>query len=373
LSNLLALKELININSYTKNKEGVDKYGELFGSWLTQLGLAEKIYERELIGNHRLYTTPSTEKSKRLLLLGHLDTVFPPDTFNLFKEDEDWIYGPGVCDMKGGNFVAFKALESLVDEGNQLHDIDFLLVSDEETGSDDSKQLSQSLASNYDYCLVFEAAGKNMEVVIGRKGVGTFSIDITGKAAHAGNHYIDGNDANLEAALKLNALVKLTNLEKSTTVNVGKIHGGIGANTISPKAHLLFELRYEDTMEKERVLKEISKIVETSYVEGTRSHLGGGIQRDVMQTSEGHLAFVKAIEEITGQEISTEKRGGVSDANIFSACGVLTLDGFGPYGDGDHTHKERALKSSFLSRITLTKKILEYFLEHHYLVKKEVK
>jgi len=373
LKYLSELKELININSYTKNKKGVDEHGKLFGTWLKKLGLKETIYERELIGHHRLYTSSSEENSKRLLLLGHLDTVFPPDTFSMFNEDEDWVYGPGVCDMKGGNLVAFKALEALVDEGIELKNIDFLLVSDEETGSDDSKFLSRSLAQNYDYCLVYEAAGKDMEVVIGRKGVGTFGIDITGKAAHAGNHYADGHDANLEAALKLQALVKLTNLDKNTTINVGQMHGGIGANTISPSAHLLFELRYDDVTEKERVLKAIDTIVQTSYVKGTVSRLSGGIQRDVMQTSKGHLDFVKAIEHITGAALKTEKRGGVSDANIFSACGVLTLDGFGPFGDGDHTQDERALKSSFLSRIELSKNILEHFIKHNYILKKEVK
>lgn len=362
------LQELIQINSYTNNKEGVDKHGVIFGSWLKSLGMTETLYERELIGNHRLYKSTHIKDSKKLLLLGHLDTVFPPDTFNQYSQDETWVYGPGVCDMKGGNLVAFKALETLVQEGIQVCNIDFLLVSDEETGSDDSKILSRSLAIDYDYCLVFEAAGKNMEVVIGRKGVGTFGIDIVGKAAHAGNHYKDGHDANLEAALKLEKLVSLTNLDKNTTVNVGKIHGGIGANTISPSAHLLFELRYDNIQEKERVLKEIDIIVKTSYVEGTESHLSGGIQRDVMQTTQGHLDFVQAIEKITNETLKTEKRGGVSDANIFSACGVLTLDGFGPFGDGDHTHKERALKSSFVSRINLTKKILEYFINHKKIV-----
>lgn len=362
------LKQLININSYTKNKAGVDKVGKLFGSWLENLGFEEKVYERELIGNHRLYTTVHEKDSKHLLLLGHLDTVFPPDTFHQFKEDDEWVYGPGVCDMKGGNLVAFKALEALNAEGIELQNIDFLLVSDEETGSDDSKLLSKELASAYDYCLVFEAAGKNMEVVIGRKGVGTFGIDIKGLAKHAGNHYAEGVDANLEAAHKLQKLVALTDLEKNTTVNVGKLSGGIGANTISPHAHLLFELRYDETEEKDRVLKEIDMIVKTSYVKGTRSTLSGGIQRDVMQTSQGHLDFVKAIEGITGEPLKTEKRGGVSDANIFSSCGVLTLDGFGPFGDGDHTEHERALKSSFISRIELTKKVLKYFIEHKKIV-----
>ena len=373
MSYLPELKALVNINSYTKNKAGVDRVGSLFGTWLKSLSLVEKVYERELIGNHRLYTSTHDKGSKRLLLLGHLDTVFPPDTFHLFKEDEEWVYGPGVCDMKGGNLVAFKALEALVQEGMELKNIDFLLVSDEETGSDDSKLLSQELAKEYDYCLVFEAAGEQMEVVVGRKGVGTFGIDIVGKGAHAGNHYVNGNDANLEAAIKLQKLVSLTNLAKNTTVNVGKMHGGIGANTISPSAHLLFELRYEDVQEKERVLEAINEIVATSYVKGTTSHLSGGIQRDVMQTSPKHFELIKAIEKITGERIKSEKRGGVSDANVFSSCGVLTLDGFGPYGDGDHTEHERALKASFNSRINLSKKILAYFIQHNDLIQEEVK
>ena len=358
------LRQLVSINSYTKNKSGVDKHGELFGSWLKALGMSETIYERELIGNHRLYKSTHEENSKRLLLLGHSDTVFSPDTFNQFSEDDTWVYGPGVCDMKGGNLVAFKALEEIKDSGIELKNIDFLLVSDEETGSDDSKILSAKLAEDYDYCLVFEAAGKDMEVVVGRKGVGTFWIDIEGKASHAGNSYSEGIDANLEAALKLQHLVSLTDLEKNTTVNVGKVSGGIGANTISPKAHILFELRYDKKEEKERVLKEIQNIANTSFVEGSTSKLGGGIQREVMEVSENTLAFVKDIENITKKPLKTEKRGGVSDANILSSCGVLTLDGFGPFGDGDHTVKERASKSSFISRIELTREILEYFIKN---------
>ena len=220
------------------------------------------------------------------------------------------------------------------------------------------------MAKKYDYCFVYEAAGKNMEVVTARKGVGTFFIDIQGKAAHAGNHYIDGHDANLEATYKLQNLVKLTNLEKGTTVNVGKIEGGIGANTISPHANLVFELRYKLLDEKQRVLKEIDKIVQTSFVKGTISTLSGGIQRDVMQTSQESLELIKNIKNITNTTLKHEERGGVSDANIVSSCGVITLDGFGPFGDGDHTLKERANKKSFESRISLSEKLFIYFIKN---------
>ena len=358
------LQKIVEINSYTKNKLGVDKVGQIFDSWLSKLGFDVEIHERSLIGNHRYYKSKHTSNSKKLLLLGHLDTVFPEGKFEKYSEDEEWVYGPGVCDMKGGNIVAVEALRELHKEGKEIKNIDILFVSDEETGSDDSKHLTSKLAKAYDYCFVYEAAGKKMEVVTGRKGVGTFFIDITGKAAHAGNSYSEGNDANLEASYKLQELVKLTNLDLGTTVNVGKIEGGIGANTISPQAHLTFELRYKTQNERDRVLNAIDIIVDKSFVSGTISVLSGGIQRDVMQTSTASLELMKNIETITDLELKSEERGGVSDANIVSSMGVVTLDGFGPFGDGDHTVQERANKKSFVSRIELSKKLFQYFIKN---------
>lgn len=358
------LKTIIEINSYTKNKTGVDKVGKFFDTWFEDLGFTTHIQKREDIGNHRHYKSLHVEGSKKLLLLGHLDTVFPPDKFENFTQDEKWVYGPGVCDMKGGNIVALEALRELKKNNINIKNIDVLLVSDEETGSDDSKFYTAKIAKEYDYCFVYEAAGKNLEVVTARKGVGTFFIDITGKAAHAGNSYAEGVDANLEASYKLQELVKLTNLELGTTVNVGKIEGGIGANTISPHALLTFELRYKTVSQRDRVLKAINMIVDKSFVEGTSSKLSGGIQRDVMQASEASLALVKSIQKITNISLKTEERGGVSDANIVSASGIVTLDGFGPFGDGDHTIDERASKESFITRIDLSEKLFTYFVKH---------
>ena len=357
------LRSVVAINSYTKNKLGVDAVGALFDTWLVPLGFDVHLYNREIIGNHRYYTSSHIPNSKKLLLLGHLDTVFPPDKFESFREDEAWVYGPGVCDMKGGNIVIVEALKEVVKKGIKIQNIDILFVSDEESGSDDSKYVTAQLAQEYDYCFVYEAAGKNMEVVTGRKGVGTFFIEIEGKAAHAGNHYTDGSDANLELSYKLQKLVDLTDLSQGTTVNVGKIEGGIGANTISPHAHLIFELRYKTAQERDRVLHSIENIVATSYVKGTKATLKGGIQRDVMQTSDASLKLIRILEDIADTQIAYEERGGVSDANIVSSSGVVTLDGFGPYGDGDHTVNERASKESFESRIALSAKLFQHFIE----------
>lgn len=357
------LKKVIEINSFTKNKRGVDEVGALFDAWMNAIGFETLTYQRELIGEHRLYRSLHVT-GKKLLLLGHLDTVFPEGKFEGYREDAEWVYGPGVCDMKGGNIVALEALRLVAGEGLAIRNVDMLLVSDEETGSDDSKLLTTQLAPGYDYCLVYEAAGEQGEVVTGRKGVGTFFIDITGLAKHAGNFYADGVDANLEAAYKLQKLVALTDLKRGTTVNVGKIEGGIGANTISPHAHLTFELRYKRSDERDRVLQAIDEIVGKAYVPGTTSVLTGGIQRDVMMSSESAFSFVDAITRITGIDLPTEERGGVSDANIVSSCGVITLDGLGPYGDGDHTVHERANKQSFEERIELSRQLIGSFVKN---------
>jgi glutamate carboxypeptidase len=356
---LTDLEKIININSYTKNKDGVDEISKIMTAWLTQIGFFDNTYSREIIGNHHLYTTEKTDGLK-ILLLGHNDTVFPKGKFENYSEDAEWVYGPGVCDMKGGNIVALQALRNVYEKNGKIQNIDFLLVSDEETGSDDSKSLSSEIAKNYDLCFVFEAAGEKLEVVTGRKGVGTFTITIEGKASHAGVRYTAGINANLEAAYKLIELTKLTNLEIGTTVNVGKVSGGIGANTISPTAELLLELRYTQNSERDRLLSSLNEITNTSYVEGTKSTLSGLIQRDVMEANTSQATLIKQIEKLSNEELPTEQRGGVSDANIVASQGVTTLDGFGPFGDGDHTVKERALKSSFEQRINLMTNILTH-------------
>ena len=354
------LAQIININSYSKNKCGIDQNAQVFKSWMEPLGFQVQTYERELIGNHILFSSKK-KSGKKILLLGHLDTVYPPGTFEKFSEDENWIYGPGVCDMKGGNYVALCALRTLKEQLGDISNIDMLLVSDEETGSDDSKFLSSELAKNYDYCLVFEAAGKNHEVVVSRKGVATFNIEIEGKAAHAGNEYTNGINANLAAAHMIIDLTELTDLTQQTTVNVGKCSGGIGANTISPKANLAVEARFNCFNEKLRVLENIYHIVDHAKVEGVKINMTGGVQRDVMSSSYEQKALLDFINCAIGYTLPTESRGGVSDANTMSEAGLVTLDGFGPYGDGDHTINERACKKSFIRRIDEMSKILICF------------
>lgn len=355
------LKQLVEINSWTKNKAGVDRNGQLMKAWYQAMDFKVTTFQRDDVGDHLLFESKRVEGGPRLLLLGHLDTVFPPESFEHFSEDKEWIYGPGVCDMKGGNFVALKALQQVYQAHGRICNVDVLLVSDEETGSDDSKFVTTELASRYSACLDFEAAGKDHEVVIARKGVATLTIKLTGLAAHAGNHYSDGKNANVAAAKLLLALTELTDLTLGTTVNVGKLEGGIGANTISPHATLQVEARFTQPKERDRVLEQIHYLAHEQWVEGVNVEVSGGLQRDVMASNEAQLQLVDEISQLLGYPLKTEHRGGVSDANVMAAAGVPTLDGFGPFGDGDHTVNERASKSSFVRRIEEVRLILESY------------
>ncbi len=364
------LETLVNINSFTTNKHGVDTVGKQLCRWCEELEMEQRRFSREMIGDHRLFYS-SSAVGQKILLVGHLDTVFPPGQFDSYSEDHEWIYGPGVCDMKGGLIVALEALRNVYRANKQIRNIDFFCVSDEETGSDDSNALTAELCLKYDYVIVFEAAGTAMELVIGRKGVGTWTIDIEGQAAHAGNKYSEGIDANLEAAYKLQKLVAMTDLEQGSTVNVGKIQGGIGANTISPQASLVVEMRFTCGAERDRLLAGLNAIVTETTVPGTTARLSGRLQRDVMEPNDRQSALIKKIGEISKQQILTELRGGGSDANITAAAGIVTLDGFGPFGDNDHTVDERALKTSFKQRISLVTDILLFHQQNSYLVRED--
>lgn len=355
------LEKIVNINSFTANKSGVDKVGQIMTTWLEELGFTTEVFSREFIGDHLLFKTPRKKGLPNILLLGHNDTVFPQGYFETFKEDDEWVYGPGVCDMKGGNIVALEALRNLYKDNNSITNIDFMLVSDEETGSDDSSQVTSKLAKNYDYCFVFEAAGANLELVTARKGVGRYIIKIDGKASHAGTSYKKGINANLEGAIKLQKYSELINFDEGTIVNVGQIEGGLGINTVSPHCEMKMEFRFDKKSEQKRVMNAVEEITSTSYVEGTKSHADGIIQRGVMEENEKQLELIKLFESLIEQSIPTERRGGVSDANIIASQGTITLDGFGPFGDGDHTVNERALKSSFEQRISMMTTILKHF------------
>ena len=354
------LKRIVEVNSFTRNPEGVDRVGEIVACFLKELGFDEQRIEMEGLGAQQVFTRPGN--GKKLLFLTHKDTVFPPESgFVDFRVEGDKAFGPGVIDMKGGITVLLCTLKMLRDL-DLPGDRDYTLtaVSDEEAGSEDSRAITEDAARGKDYVFGFECGGEGGELASARKGVGTFFIDIEGRAAHAGHSYTQGISANLELAHKTIAVHGLTDLEKGTTLNVGEVRGGIGANTISPSARLVIDLRFEMAGEGKRIKEELAGISETSFVQGTRSVFSGIIQRPVMVETDETRVFLDIIREAAGEEIASESRGGVSDANFTAALGVPTLDGFGPIGGDDHRPSEYMVVDSLFERIVLLAGVLTH-------------
>ncbi len=351
------LARLININSYSHNKKGVDEVGHLLKDYLSPLKFTFEEFKQEKYGNQYYFTSPTTEGAK-ILLMGHMDTVFPPNTFEGFKEDDTYVYGPGVMDMKGGILVAVEALLRLKEQVSSIKNVDVLFTPDEEIGSEATLPILQRIAPKYDYCLNFEAAGNEYELVSGRKGIGIYHLIINGIAGHAGNQEQMRVDANLEAAHKILQIYGYAHPERGTSVNVGEVNGGQSMNIISPRADLHFEFRFQSDKERQRILEEFTTLTHPISHPKLKIALEGKIRHQVMSPSPAQNAFLQRISSICHDDITTEFRGGVSDANIITSLGVTTLDGFGPIGQDDHSPRERALKESFEQRINMVTKIL---------------
>ena len=352
------LVELCGINSHTGNRDGVNCVGEVVAGFLGGLGFEQQRFERQAIGDHRLFTRAG--RGKPILFSCHLDTVFPLSLgFDRCVVGDPVTTGPGVIDMKGGIVVLLHTLKMLEQLGRRPpSSYSIFFSSDEETGSEDARELVERLAPGMAYGLVFECGGAHGEVVSARKGVGTFRIDIEGKAAHAGNDYARGINANIEAAHKLIEIQAATDLGKGTTVNVGQISGGIGANTISPSAQLVIDVRYVVPSEAERIVATLERAAAHEHVPGARSRLSGRIQRPVMVETDATRAFVELVRAASGGQVAAEHRGGVGDANFIAALGVPTLDGFGPVGGKDHTVEEHMVTQSLFDRIELLGRLL---------------
>ena len=267
--------------------------------------------------------------------------------------------GPGVIDMKGGITVLLSALAMLDRlEQRPRSALAIFFAADEETGSEDARELIERQAEGQDYGLVFECGGAHGEVVSARKGVGTFRIDIEGKAAHAGNDYARGVNANLEAAHKLIAIQGLTDLERGTTVNVGQIAGGIGANTISPKAQLVIDFRYKVPAEADRVVAALGEAAAHAHVPGTGSRLGGRVQRPVMVETDATRAFVELVRrgERRGDRRRAARRRGRRE--LPRRAGRADPRRVRPGGGKDHTADEFMVTRTLFERIELLARVL---------------
>jgi glutamate carboxypeptidase len=352
---LAFLERLVNIDSGTYGKAGVDKIAGTILPWLRELGFAVERLPQGDFGDHLLARKRGSSE-KRLLCIGHMDTVFPEGEAKSrpFRIEGDKAYGPGVLDMKGGIVVLLSSLHAIMEAAPDLYgvlDLTVFLNSEEEIGSPTSTPHIIREAQAADTACIFEPARPNGQVVVKRKGVGRYHLTVHGKAAHAGSQPELGVSAIEQLARTILEFHSLTDLEDGLTVNVGIIRGGSRANIIADEAYAEIDVRVIDQAQIHRVQEEFNRICRPQR-DGIQVELSGGISFPPMLKTERSLELLGLVREAgreLGVDIDEIPTGGGSDGNHTSHY-APTIDGLGPQGTAAHSPDETLIVPTLVER-----------------------
>ncbi|WP_084296135.1 M20 family metallopeptidase [Desulfitibacter alkalitolerans] len=352
------LSTLVNIDSGSYDYGGVSRVIQTLAVNLKELGY--QVFIKKTSDAPNLVAKKYGTGDKKILLVGHADTVFERGTAlsRPYKIEGDKILGPGIADMKAGLVTmvyALKALESI--QFTSYKEITVIVGGDEEIGSPSSKQIYENEAADADACFVFEPGRADGSLVSARKGVGSFNLTLLGIPAHAGESPEKGASAIRELAHKILALEELNKLYNGVTLTVGVISGGTRANIIPEKATAEIDVRLPDLQTAHEVIDRIKEISEKTADSRIQAILEGELNRPPMIKTEGtkHLLnIVKDMGSILGMEITDTATGGASDGNFVAALGVPVLDGMGPAGGNYHRDDEFVYRKSLLQKTKLT-------------------
>ena len=353
------LKRLVETESPSHDKAAVDRVGKIVAEECSKLGCQLEVIPNQKTGDHILARFASPNSSaKPILILCHMDTVFPLGTIKTFpyKEEDGRIHGPGTLDMKSGIVITLSALSSLLSNGTVVpRPITALFTSDEEIGSHTSRCHIEALARESEVVFVLEGALVDGSLKTWRKGVGEFYVTVKGRAAHAGGDHQAGRNAIEEMAHQILAIQKLTDYERGTTLNVGVIHGGTASNVIPDEANIEVDVRVIQPGEWERIESEMRKL--KPVLEGTSLEITGALNRPPMPCGKGNqAAFEKAVQiakDKLGIELKAGGSGGGSDGNFVAPLGIPVLDGMGAIGEGYHSEREYIFADSLEERARL--------------------
>lgn len=360
---IIELEKIVNIESDSKNIEGVVEVADYFYEKYKKLSLnVEKIQKYSEVGPC-LKVTNTAEEDYDILFLGHMDTVFPKGTVEgkPFKKKGNKVFGPGVIDMKGSLLSLYYAVKELTSKENSKK-FCILLNSEEEIGSKHYGELIERIAEKSRYTLVIEHARPDGALVIERKGSGGYDIEFIGRASHAGSAPEKGRSAISEMAYWINELDKVTDFKKGTTINCGIANGGTAKNVVSERAYLEIEFRIKKVEAVEEIIEKIESLKKHAEEKEIKLKLRGGLNRGPMIFNEKSKKLFEIIKE-AGEELKVEIKGvssgGGSDGNITSCVGSPTIDGLGPIGGGQHSIDEYLELDSVEERIDLIIKIIE--------------
>jgi glutamate carboxypeptidase len=293
----------------------------------------------------------------RVLLVGHLDTVWPHGTLAElpFRVDGDRVTGPGVFDMKAGLVQGVHALASLDD----LDGVTFLVTSDEELGSLGSRELIEAEARGAAAALVLEPSAPGGVLKSARKGVGMYSIRVRGRAAHAGLEPEKGINALVELSHQILALEAIARPEIGTTVTPTVARAGTATNVVPEEAVVDIDVRCATPDEQQRVDDEIRQL---AAVIGAEVEVRGGPNRPPMPSTSSAALLERAV-HLASFPVTAIEVGGGSDGNFTAGVGTPTLDGLGAVGDGAHARHEWADASAMPARIELVAALVRDLLQ----------
>lgn len=360
-------RSLVEQESMSREAEATRRIAGSLGDSLSSAGAAVELLDDPFYGSTvRARFDWAGEESvddKDLLIVGHLDTVWPLGTLATrpFRVEDGRAFGPGIFDMKSGVMLAVFAMRAIKELGlTTRRRVTLLMTCDEETGSHFSRAIIEDEGRRAHAALVLEPPIPGGTIKTGRKGVGEFELIIHGRPAHAGNDPRAGISAVTEMAHQILAINKLNDYERGTTVNVGVARGGVLSNVIAAEAHAFIDMRFRTVDEGERITEAMSRL--QPVLDGARIEVLGGINRPpLVRTRETGELFehAKRLASELGYDLKEGSVGGGSDGNFIAALGVPVLDGLGVDGAGAHAEHEHIIISDIPRRAALLTRLIE--------------
>src|SRR5580693_4543739 len=354
------LGRFVRCESPSGDKAAVDRFGAMVASEWRRRGAKVKILEQRLRGNHlRIEWPGATGRSDgQILVLGHLDTVYPIGTIAKmpFRVRGGRAWGPGTFDMKGGLVLALGAVDALRSVGVRPRKrVVFLWTSDEEIGSETSRRVIENEARRSDSVLVLEPAlGREGRLKKERKGVGGAEIIVTGRAAHAGIEPEKGVNAVHEMALQIARLMKMNDRARGITVQATVVEGGTATNVVPERARAVVDIRFARVTDVGRIEGGLRGL--RPILRGARVEVRVGGMRPPLERSAGVrelFGVARGLMREVGLSLGEAATGGGSDGNFTAALGVPTLDGLGAVGYGAHSLREHVVVREMVVRAVL--------------------
>ncbi|MCU1286164.1 MAG: peptidase [Acidobacteriales bacterium] len=358
---LAKLQELVEFESPSSDKSLVDLLGAFLAKDFADLGGEVTVHSAADYGDHLQVDFPGFAPAKPTLLLGHFDTVWDVGTLKTmpFKIEKGRAWGPGVYDMKLGIVMMMFAIRAIREASGGVlpFPVRVWLVTDEEVGSDSSRKITEKLAKESAEVLVLEPSQTIAGAVkTWRKGVGSYTVKVTGKASHSGIDFEKGNSAIVELAKQITKIAGFTDLKRGITVNPGVISGGTRLNVVAAEASVEVDVRIMKLKDAALLEKKFRSL--RPFDKKCKLSVSGGINRPPMERSEKVLKLYKRAKEIAREldkkfVLEEKGTGGGSDGNFTAALGIPTLDGLGAVGEGAHAVHESALLSEIPRRTAL--------------------